>query len=581
MRIASTNTGSGALKESTIADLQAARVVKSYWPFACIIALWVILWAPRLQGPIDLRWDAGVYYVLGTSIATGHGYRILSEPGSPEAVQYPPLLPAIVAVYERILGSTDPAVVGPWLRMSYSGLSLTYGLAIFILARKYLPSVLALGVAVLCSLHHSTIFLSDVLFTEIPFALISVVFVLISTDARSRRRPWWQEGASFLLATAGFLLRTAGVVLFIAWIVEACLRRSWRLALGRLLLALLPIALWQGYVVRVQRSEEYRHPAYAYQRAPYQFYNVTYADNMLLLDPDRPERGRATPSALAARVIRNVRYVIKAVGESMSAGDFYWRQSVLEVRKILFKGRLLPLNLVLGPIVGLACLAAVGMIMLVWDRHWLMVLYALGATGLVCTAPWQSQFQRYLAPVAPFFLIAAAVTASRALDGARSRKDGQKSSFLVMFGLGSTLAVILAVQIDAASRLYRERARTGVSYAPRGGANGIHYFYHDRLWRGWEEAMTWINQNASADAIIATPASHFCYLQTGRRAVSPPKESNFARARHLFASVPVSYVVIDSGYNLPAIETNAKEWHLTGVFEGTRIYERNSGSAGF
>ena len=39
------------------------------------------IWLPRLRGPIDLRWDGGTYYVLGTSLAQGRGYRLLDEPG--------------------------------------------------------------------------------------------------------------------------------------------------------------------------------------------------------------------------------------------------------------------------------------------------------------------------------------------------------------------------------------------------------------------------------------------------------------------------------------------------------------------
>ncbi|MFL5471248.1 MAG: hypothetical protein ACJ8AM_02725, partial [Gemmatimonadales bacterium] len=54
---------------------------------AILIALSVALWLPRLRGPLDLRYDAGVYYVLGTSLAEGRGYRILSEPGAIQAVQ--------------------------------------------------------------------------------------------------------------------------------------------------------------------------------------------------------------------------------------------------------------------------------------------------------------------------------------------------------------------------------------------------------------------------------------------------------------------------------------------------------------
>ncbi len=34
-----------------------------------LLALAVTFWLPRFRGPIDLRWDAGVYYILGTSLA--------------------------------------------------------------------------------------------------------------------------------------------------------------------------------------------------------------------------------------------------------------------------------------------------------------------------------------------------------------------------------------------------------------------------------------------------------------------------------------------------------------------------------
>ena len=54
-----------------------------------VVALVLILSAPRLLGPMDVRWDAGVYYILGTSLAEGHGYRILSEPGVAGAIVVP------------------------------------------------------------------------------------------------------------------------------------------------------------------------------------------------------------------------------------------------------------------------------------------------------------------------------------------------------------------------------------------------------------------------------------------------------------------------------------------------------------
>ena len=91
---------------------------------------------PRLHGPIDLRWDASTYYILGTALAEGKGYRLLNEPGNIQAVQYPPLLPLIVAIYQRIMGTSDYIPVGRALRLTYFLLSGFYLLAVYALARR-------------------------------------------------------------------------------------------------------------------------------------------------------------------------------------------------------------------------------------------------------------------------------------------------------------------------------------------------------------------------------------------------------------------------------------------------------------
>src|SRR5262249_12695457 len=160
----------------------------------------------------------------------------------PEALQYPPLLPAFVALHQRVLGSTDPAVVGPWLRSSFAALFVGYALATLAVARRYFRAgVAVLGVGVwLLSIYSlvffALLFLSDLLFTEVPFALCSVLFVLVALDDRLASRMWLRETLSFVLVTAGFLLRTAGLALLCAWVLESLLRRQWRLTLVRVVL---------------------------------------------------------------------------------------------------------------------------------------------------------------------------------------------------------------------------------------------------------------------------------------------------------------------------------------------------------
>jgi hypothetical protein len=573
--------GERALAEvstSTATSGQFGAVLNQSWAWIAAAVIAIVLWAPRLSGPIDLRWDAGVYYVLGTSLATGQGYRILSEPGSPEALQYPPLLPALIAVYQRALGSTAPAVIGPYLRVSYAALFFFYSLAVFALARRYLRPTFALLATALCLFHHSTIFLSDVLFADLPFALVSVVFALVVVRGESPwlQRPWQRELLSFVLATAGFFLRTAGIVLFAAWTIEALARKAWRLALARTALGLLPILIWQMHVERVRRSDEYRHPTYAYQRAPYQFYNVSYADNVLLSDPARPELGRARVTTLAVRVAKNFPYVAKAVGEAISASDFYWQQSMSHIMDRLSRPPGVLRGAIFALVVGLLGLVIAGLIALARRGAWLVVFYIIGSIGLICITPWRFQFPRYVAPVTPFLTIAAVVAFSTIAGALRAPRLNRPMRVVGRLALVGLLAVTVAIQLCTAWELFADRKRDGASFVPGQRAAGAHFFYHDSLWRGWEQAIGWIDVHSPRDAIIATAASHLCYLCTGRRAVSAPIERDQVRTRQLLESVPVSYVIVDRGYSLPAIENNPESWHLVQSFEGTKLFERGA-----
>src|SRR6187455_1908559 len=90
-------------------------------------------WWPRWGGPIDLRWDGGAYYILGTSLSLGEGYRILSEPGTLSSSLHPPLVPALVAAHELILQTKDPVVVGRALRLTVALFSAAYASAVFLL----------------------------------------------------------------------------------------------------------------------------------------------------------------------------------------------------------------------------------------------------------------------------------------------------------------------------------------------------------------------------------------------------------------------------------------------------------------
>jgi hypothetical protein len=550
-----------------------ATAIRSYWGEAVVVALALLLWMPRLTGPIDLRWDAGVYYVLGTSLAAGQGYRILSEPGSPEALQYPPLLPALVALHQRVLGSTDVGIVGPWLRLSYAMLFLFYGLAILALARRYLPAGLAVAAVAMSLLQVNTLFMSDLLFTELPFALVSVLFALIAVDGPFASRPWIRETLSFVLAAAGFLLRTAGIALLVTWVLESIVRRQWRLVFIRGLLILLPVVAWQAHVMRVRGSYEYAHPAYEYQRAPYQFYNVSYAENVGPAGSSHPNSLHARTGAFAWRLTTNLCRMGKRLGEGISTSEGYWRDLLSNAQQLVFGRQVIRPSLVLMPIVALSALVIAGIGILIHRRIWLLAFILLVSIGLICTTPWPDQFQRYLMPLTPFLAIAAllALLGMRHALWVRPRRRATRTvGNLVIAGL---LLLPLILQIYTASAIFYVRQREGASFVPGRGATGPHLFYYDRLWHGWEQAVAWIMQHSAPDAIVATPACHLYYLRSGRHAIAPPKEQDRAGILRLLESVPVSFVIVDRGYSLSPFDGDAPGWRLVQSFDGTRLYE--------
>jgi hypothetical protein len=561
-------------------EMRNVNWLSAYWPEAVVLFLVILLWAPRLSGPIDLRWDGGVYYILGTSLATGHGYRILSEPGSPEALQYPPLLPAIIALCQHILGSTDPAVVAPWLRKLNLTLFVAYAFAVLRLARRYLTRGTAVAAVALCLLHFMTIFISDILSADLPFALVSVVFVLIAADAGAASRPLPREAGSFIVAAAGFFLRTAGVALFAAWVLEAVVRRRWWLALSRAGLGVLPVVIWQLHVARVQASYEYTHPAYEYQRAPYQFYNVSYAENIGLV-----RDGHLHPGALSTNLRSNVGPLLTALGESVSTSEVYSSRFLAHPLRFL-TGRPGSRVLTLLPIICFSALVITGLVILAVCRAGLMVFIPVVSIGLISITPWPDQFLRYLMPLIPFLAIAVVMPLSRLRASQQLRPEIISVGSTVLAGF---VIVALTLQTFTVWELFH-RWRNRPTFANASFVHGLRptnkYFYYTQPWQGWEKAVSWIRANTPANAIIATPHQHLCYLRSNRLTVLPPVETDPVRARRLLEAVPVSYVIITemgemagfgSRYSLPAVQVDPGNWSLVYSADRTRIYSRVAG----
>ena len=552
---------------------------------ALLLALTVLCAAPQLYGPIDARADGAVYYILGTSLAQGHGYRLLNEPGDIKAVQYPPLLPLAVAAHQRALGTSDFVVVGRWLRGSFFVVLLALAGSTYMLARQYLPPQRALLAGAVSSASLSVWYFAGALYTEIPYSLLAVLFVICARKAGQTK--YWM--ATMAIGAAAYLLRTAGIALLAAWIMDALFdnpdesspasrwpfRRRLTQAAVRTVVASLPVLAWQAYVSSVTSAPAYtEQQAYSYQRAPYQYSNVPYLQNLELVNPFRPEQGRMTAAGWASRISRNLVSVVPALGGAVTAQDGFW-QLTLDTINRLVRRELLPASASVAPMAGLGLLVIGGAVVMLRQRQWLVPLICAATTALMCLTPWPEQFVRYFAPIIPFLSIMVVTCLGAVVDATDVRGAGWWARRIF-----AVAVVALILTQDTFVALFTFRSQRPKIYSDSAGQlTEWPLSYYDERATALDEALREVRHRARPGDVMATTMPHWAYLQTGVKSILPPLEPDHDEAGRLLDAVPVRFVVLDDQeyllfsqrYAAPVVQDNPGVWQ--------QIYRTSNGLA--
>ncbi len=555
----------------------------SRWMFAdgiCIAALLMLvglIWMPRAAGPIDLRWDASVYYLTGVSMAEGRGYRLLNEPGEIQAVQYPPLVPAIVALHQKALGTTDAFEVGRWLKVTWWAFFGAFAVLTFGFIRSFLPSGWAMLATAIPILHPDFYINASYASSELPFAMATAAFLFAYYRQQGRTRECLTAAAAIL----AFFSRTIGVGLFAAWFVDALLRKQFRTAAVRGIIAAACVLSWSAYIRRVENSAEYRSPAYSYQRAGYMFYNVSYGRNMAYIDPFRPELGTVSPSILAVRAAGTVPDLLERIGIAVTTKEGHWgllRQNVKSRTGLDLLG---PhgLRFVLN---GLGLLTAAGLVVLLLGGDILIPAFLAAIVGAASLAPWPTQFFRYVAPVLPLFSLAfcccirTAILQSESLRLSWGRRAIRFACVVLVVG-------VLSVQAASFGIAHRHRFEVG-TLKQRDREITYRHIWYGKPDIALDTALEWIAVHAAPTDVIAASMPQWAYLRTGLKSVMPPFEEP-ERAQALLDSVPVRYLVFENPsehvnpaafYTTQLIATTSDRWREVFADEDryVTVYER-------
>jgi hypothetical protein len=199
--------------------------------FSFLAVVYAVAWS---LPAIGLDHDDAGYLITANSIAAGHGYTIESLPTPIPQTNYPPLFPAVLALFTLV--SRQPQ----WLKLlplaSTAGwLALTRALLLKMGASKN-SSLLLVG---LTAASPTVVFLSTNLLPESLFALLAAAALLALLEERAL--------LAGILAGFATLTRTAGVALIVACIFTLVARRRFRGAAIFAAVAMVMVAPWFGW----------------------------------------------------------------------------------------------------------------------------------------------------------------------------------------------------------------------------------------------------------------------------------------------------------------------------------------------
>lgn len=430
-------------------------VSPTFWLKIFVISQLLLL-AMEFSPDFSTNGDDAHYYLLGTSLASGNGYRDLFDPGNAVHTQYPPLFPAL-------LGIADAFTNTPLLpKIAVGLLSAGILLLLFSYVRMHFP-VLAIPLALFTAFSSSIASHATLLMSEIPYLFTTLAALLLYE--RSRKKTEW--GVLFFAATIVSLcpifIRSAGLAFSAAWVLCALLDKRYKLAGAHVLLF---IAL--SLLLRVATD-----------------WDSPYVDQLFRKNQYDPELGFVTAGEMAARMGQNIWiYLFSIIPQAFSGLPLQKNSSLL-----------LSLAVMVPVTIG-------------WIRNIMLPtrfisIYLLFYATIICM--WQTQWSgiRFIIPVLPFIALFMFLGLDAVLEFAFGFSKGKtprpaKPAMIPGLILAASIALALFNVKDHLNQI-----KTGATLAGD--------------WKNFYSCADWIRLNTPADAIVVNRKPALFYLRSQRK----------------------------------------------------------------
>jgi hypothetical protein len=460
--------------------------------------LLVIVSVASISLSIDLqappRFDGAGYAVLGDALATGRGYREISDPAMPRHAHFPPGYPAALAVLWWSTGRTVAAAHVFSVACIVAAVLLAWRWFLTIYPRRV---ALMLGLALAVNWTWGRV--GGSIQSEPFYILWELLAVLVAVQARRRGGLAIGIVLGFVLA-ACVLTRHVGGCLVAAVFLDLGLRRQWRTLWPAGLAVLVLILPWAGWLAAVRRNTQ---------------------------------AGLLVQQDLAAQIVGQVVFYFQRLpdqitGPIVEVGTAFSRSAAVAVRvnswaaaatRWLLRGRQID---AVAMLVNLWAAAATAVMIWGWTktlripRRRLAGLIALLTLVLLLVWPFQ-EAGRFLIPLVPFLLVGATEGLAHlmTLMGMRRPRDW-------------AAGVVLLVSIPYAA------------YAIATGRAAA----QQRIHADFDAACYWIARDAPRPGLILTSHPGEVFWQTGRQAVGwdlPDPEA----IDQLIDRLGIAYLLID------------------------------------
>ncbi len=431
-----------------------------------------VAWQSRDMPQLGHLQDDGIYWVTAQSLATGHGYRILSLPYRPWQTKYPPVYPAMLALIWRAQPHFPE-------NLPYAALFSWLTLPLLLILARVFYQRLGLGEAhawLLCgllALNVHVVHFSISLMPELLFTSVLIGSILLADESRHT----WTAALSGCAAGAAYLIKAAALPLLLAGPALFLFRKDRQRAL-LFVAGMAPSVLgWQWWVHQHLSPAVDDVAAFYTDYTGYRLYNVSW--------PDLPQL-----------VWRNLNVLLTGLGELLAMPDF---GSAL--------GHLFPCLV--------ALIAFYGVVALARRTQKLSLYYIFGLAMLPLLLIWHyPPGPRFSLPLLPL-LLAGFTSAIRSL----MRKAGEWLS-----------SAAFPKRLAAASACVGVMAMVGVGLLSTYGfplrlLTGLVSRDREEL-ASRREAYAWVGQNVPPSSGLVTSEDAMAYLYTFQPASSfptPPK----------------------------------------------------------